>query len=163
MKSAQVNLTEPCKDDISVNVRYSVIHPSCFHPSKQENSPGIDIPIQQEVFLPPNGCETVDTGIQLVLPGNLCAQLIPHSSSSHVNLHIHSGPVDSNYSSTIKLLLRNNSQSPVKISPEPAWFRRSSYHSFILLSSTSQLFIPTQLEWMTVVTHPNPALDSDLS
>ena len=117
MKSAQVNLTEPCKDDISVNVRYSVIHPSCFHPSKQENSPGIDIPIQQEVFLPPNGCETVDTGIQLVLPGNLCAQLIPHSSSSQVNLHIHSGPVDSNYSSTIKLLLRNNSQSPVKIQP----------------------------------------------
>jgi dUTPase len=100
-----------------MRIRYSVIHPSCFHPSKQENSPGIDIPVQQEITLPPNGQMTVDTGIQLVLPTNLCAQLIPHESSSRVNLYIHSGFVDSNFSSTIKLLLRNDSSTTVKIEP----------------------------------------------
>lgn len=113
--SVQANYMESCKDDITVRIRYSVIHPSCFHPSKQENSPGIDIPVQQDIVLIPNGQMTVDTGIQLVLPTNLCAQLIPCESSSKVNLHIHSGFVDSNFSSTIKLLLRNDSLSTVKI------------------------------------------------
>ncbi len=72
-ESVQVNYLEPCKDDITVKIRYSVIHPYCFHPSKQEGSPGIDIPVQQEVTLPPAGQMTVDTGIQLILPANLCA------------------------------------------------------------------------------------------
>ncbi len=80
-----------------------MIHPSCFHPSKQEGSPGIDIPVQQEVILPPAGQMTVDTGIQLVLPANLCAQLIPQDSSSKVNLFVNSEYVHSNFSSTIKL------------------------------------------------------------
>ncbi len=75
--SVQVNLLEPCTDDITVKIRYSVIHPSCFHPSKQENSPGIDIPVQQDVILRPKEHATVDTGIQLILPASLCAQLIP--------------------------------------------------------------------------------------
>ena len=113
--SVQANMLEPCRDDISVRIKYSVIHPSCFHPSKQENSPGIDIPVQQEITLPPNGQMTIDTGIQLVLPANLCAQLIPTESSSKVNLYIHSGFVDSNFSSTIKLLLRNDSPDTMKI------------------------------------------------
>jgi hypothetical protein len=72
--SVQVNLFEPCTDDITVKIRYSVIHPSCFHPSKQENSPGIDIPVQQEVKLLLNEHATVDTGIQLIIPANFCAQ-----------------------------------------------------------------------------------------
>jgi dUTPase len=116
-ESVQVNYLEPCKDDITVRIRYSVIHPSCFHPSKQEGSPGIDIPVQQEVILPLAGQMTVDTGIQLILPANLCAQLIPHDSSSKVNLFVHSEYVHSNFSSTIKLLLRNNSSTTVKIEP----------------------------------------------
>jgi dUTPase len=111
----QVNYFEPCKDYITVRIRYSVIHPSCSHPSKQEASPGINIPVQQEVILPPAGQMTVDTGIQLILPANLCAQLIPHHSSSEVNLFVHSEFVHSNFSSTIKLLLRNNSSTTVKI------------------------------------------------
>ncbi len=116
-ESVQVNYLEPCKDNITVKIRYSVIHPSCFHPSKQEGSPGIDIPVQQEVMLPPAGQMTVDTGIQLILPANLVAQLIPHDSSSKVNLFVHSEYVHSNFSSTIKLLLRNDSSTTVKIEP----------------------------------------------
>jgi dUTPase len=114
-EAAQLNLIEPARDDISVTVRYSVIHPSCFHPSKQRDSIGIDIPIQQDLELNPNSHMTVDTGVQLFIPGNLCAQLIPHSSSSRVSLYIHSGFIDSNYSSTIKLIIRNDSQSRMKI------------------------------------------------
>ncbi len=60
---------------------------------------------------------TVDTGIQLIMPANLCAQLIPQDSSSKVNLFIHSEYVHSNFSSTIKLLLRNDSSTTVKIEP----------------------------------------------
>ena len=114
-ESVQLNLLDSSKDDITVNIRYSVIHPSCFHPLKQEMSPGIDIPIQQDVEISPNSHLTVDTGVQLFIPSNLCAHLVPHSSSSRVNLYIHSGFVDSNFSSTIKLLLRNDSSSRVKI------------------------------------------------
>jgi dUTPase len=111
-ESMQVNFLEPCKDDITVKIRYSVIHPS-----KLEGSPGINIPVQQEVTLPPAGQMTVDTGIQLVFPANLCAQLIPHDSSSKVNLFVHSEYVYSSFSSTIKLLLRNDSSTTVKIEP----------------------------------------------
>ena len=114
-ESVQLNLLDSSKDDITVNIRYSVIHPSCFHPLKQKMSPGIDIPIQQDVEISPNSHLTVDTGVQLFIPSNLCAHLVPHSSSSRVNLYIHSGFVDSNFSSTIKLLLRNDSSSRVKI------------------------------------------------
>jgi len=45
----------------------------------------------------------------------MCAQLIPLDSSSKVNLFVHSEFVDSNFSSTIKLLLRNDSSTTVKI------------------------------------------------
>ncbi|MFN9939824.1 MAG: hypothetical protein ACK56I_10165, partial [bacterium] len=83
--------------------------------SKQENSPGIDIPVQQDVILCPKEHATVYTGIQLILPASLCAQLIPHTSSSEGNLYIHSEFVNSNFSFTIKLLLRNDSTSTVKI------------------------------------------------
>jgi len=114
-ESVQANHIEPCTDDITVRIRYSVIHPSCFHPTKQAGSPGIDIPVQQEISLPPNGQMTIDTGIQLILPANLCAQLIPKEYSSKVNLYIHSSFVNSDFSSTIKLLLRNDSPSALKI------------------------------------------------
>ena len=70
-----------------------------------------------QLILPPAGQMTVDTGIQLIMPANLCARLIPQESSSKVNLFIHSEYVHSNFSSTIKLLLRNDSSTTVKIEP----------------------------------------------
>ncbi len=42
---------------------------------------------------------------------------LPHDSSSKVNLFVHSEYFHSNFSSTIKLLLRNDSSSTVKIEP----------------------------------------------
>ena len=58
---------------------------------------------------------TVYTGIQLFLPANLCGQFIPQHTSSEVNLFVHLEFVHSNFPSTIKLLLRNDSSTTVKI------------------------------------------------
>ena len=110
-----LNMVDTSNKCISVPIRYSTIHPSCFHPSKQPDSPGIDIPVQHEVEIPAGGHITVDTGVQLYMPPNLCAQLVPNTSTAEANILIHSGFVDDNFSSTIKLILKNISTSKVKI------------------------------------------------
>jgi len=109
-ESAQNVVPDLSKDDSPVPMRYSVIRPSCFHPVKRDESPGIDIPIQDDVTVAPGGCITVDTGIQLVIPPTLCARFIPNTDSSNVDVSVHSGFVDDNGSSTIKLMLKNDSK-----------------------------------------------------
>jgi len=112
-KSVQDALPDLSKDD-KIPIRYSVIRPSCFHPVKLDDSPGIDIPIQDDVTVAKNGHLVVDTGIQFVIPPTLCAKFIPHPDSSKVNVSIHSGVLGQKTSSTLKLLLRNYSQDEVR-------------------------------------------------
>ena len=50
--SLQVNLLE-ANDQITIPVRYSVIDSSCLHPSRERGSPGIRIPVQQDMILQP--------------------------------------------------------------------------------------------------------------
>jgi len=112
-RSVQNALPDLSKDD-KVPVRYSVIRPSCFHPVNLDESPGIDIPIQDDITVAPGGHLVVDTGIQFVIPPTLCAKFIPHPDSSKVNVSIHSGVLGNNTSSTLKLLLRNDSHNEVR-------------------------------------------------
>ena len=114
-ESVQKNLPCLSLDDKKVYIGYSVIQPSCFHPLKQDDSPGIDIPIQDDVTVAPKGHLTVDTGIQLVIPPEMCAKFIQKPDSSEVDVSIQSGFVNENYSSTIKLLLKNDSLNEVMI------------------------------------------------
>src|SRR5450830_1637994 len=112
--SLQVNLLE-ANDQITIPVRYSVIDSSCLHPSRERGSPGIRIPVQQDMILQPGDHETIDTGVQFFLPANLCLQLMPSSASAEVKLYVHSEFVSNNFSSTIKFLIRNDSNSPIRI------------------------------------------------
>ena len=112
-KAVQDALPDLSKDD-KVPIRYSVIRPSCFHPQKQDDSPGIDIPIQDEITVAQSGHLVVDTGIQFVIPPTLCVKFIPHPNSSKVNVSVHSGVLGQNTSATLKLLLRNDSKDEVR-------------------------------------------------
>jgi hypothetical protein len=52
----------------------------------------------------------------MVIPDHLRARIIPHSSvSSPVKIHFHSGLQDDTYSSTLKLILQNDSLSEVRM------------------------------------------------
>ncbi len=113
--SAQNVLPDFSSDDKTVLIKYSVIRPSCFHPVKRDDSPGIEIPIQDDVTLPKGGQVIADTGIQLVIPPTLCVRFIPLDDSSMVNVSIHPGVVDDKCSSTIKLLLSNTKQHDIRI------------------------------------------------
>ena len=97
-----------------ISIGYSVIRPDGFHPEKGDTM-GIKIPIQEEVVIHPKSLLLVDTGIQFVIPANLCTRLIPHTVSSNVQIFAHSGAEDDSHSSTLKLLLQNRDSSEVRI------------------------------------------------
>ena len=102
-------------DDKLVSIGYYVIPPSGFHPKKDDVSHGIVIPIQSDVVIPPQGHLVVDTGVQLVIPTHLCARFVPHSVSSQVRVHSHTGSVEGKFSSTLKLRLQNQSDFEVRM------------------------------------------------
>ena len=126
--SVQKTLPDFSVDDKAVPIRYSVIRPSCFHPVKRDDSPGIEIPIQDEVTLPPDGQVTVDTGIQLVIPPTLCVRFIPMDDLPTVNVSIHPGVVDENFSSTIKLQLSNAKQHDIRLEAGTALVQAVIHH-----------------------------------
>ena len=107
--------TASLSDDKEVSIGYYVIQPLGFHPKKDDVSHGIVIPIQKDVVIPPQGHLVVDTGVQLVIPTNLCARFVPHSVSSQLRIYSHSGPVEGKLSSTLKLTLHNQSDSEVRM------------------------------------------------
>jgi len=104
----------PTQDDSVISIGYSVTQKNGFHPQKGE-AMGIKIPIQQDVVIFPNSQLVVDTGIQLVIPTNLCTRLIPHTVSPSVRLYAHTGSGNEAHSSTLKLLLQNCDSSEVRM------------------------------------------------
>jgi len=156
-RSVQNALPDLSKDD-KVPVRYSVIRPSCFHPVKLDESPGIDIPIQDDITVAQGGHLVVDTGIQFVIPPTLCAKFIPHPDSSKVNVSIHSGVLGNNTSSTLKLLLRNDSHtetnSVITLPREDEC--RMSIIADIAMSQNEDMLESNMLP----IPHPNPDPES---
>ena len=104
----------PAPDDSVMSIGYSVIHKNGFHPKKGE-AMGIMIPIQEDVAIPPEGQLIVDTGIQLVIPTNLCTRLIPLLVSSSLRIYAHTGSGNAMHSPTLKLLLQNSDSSEVRM------------------------------------------------
>ena len=96
-------------------MRYSFIRPFCFHPVKGDDSLGIAFPVQDDSTVTPGGHLTVDTVKQLVIPPTLYARFIPNTDSSNVDVSVHSGFLDDNDSSTIKLILRNDSKEEMRL------------------------------------------------
>ena len=143
--SAQNVLPDFSSDDKTVLIKYSVIRPSCFHPVKRDDSPGIEIPIQDDVTLPKGGQVTADTGIQLVIPPTLCVRFIPLDDSSMVNVSIHPGVVDDKCSSTIKLLLSNTKQHDMRIKAGTALVQAVIHH----------VIHPTLVHKSVITTHPS--------
>ena len=110
------NAPSSLEDSPEITIGYVLVPPHSCHPQKMDDRPGLDIPIQEDVVIHPKSQLKVDTGIKMVIPDHLRARIIPHSSvSSPVKIHFHSGLKDDTYSSTLKLILQNDSLSEVRM------------------------------------------------
>ena len=67
--------------------------------------------MQQDVVISPNSQLIINTGIQIVIPANLCTRFIPHTALSSVKIYAHTGGENVAHSPTLKLLLQNNDSS----------------------------------------------------
>jgi dUTPase len=101
----------------TTTIHYS-LHPTAkFQPRTAYESPGIDLPVQKELILQPNEAKIVDTGVQLFIPANFYAQICPRSSMAKLDLFAYNGVIDNDFSSYIKIILRNNSPQQLKFEP----------------------------------------------
>lgn len=104
-------------NQITTIIHYSIIPPGLIHPKIGHSSAGIDLPIQKELILPPHATIMTDTLVQLFIPSDFYAQLIPRSSSFKLSIFIHSGVIDNDYNSSIKILIKNTSPDQITLPP----------------------------------------------
>jgi dUTP pyrophosphatase len=94
---------------------YSVQIGCNYHPKCAYNSPGIDLPVQTNITLDPAQREILETGITFYIPPNYYGQIQSRSSTAKLELWVHHGIIDNDYSGTIKLSIKNLDDKPVHI------------------------------------------------
>jgi dUTPase len=80
---------------------------SCL-PRNEHLSATIDLPLQSDLYLKPAETRVTDTGLQFYIPQGYYMHLIPSSSKYNINIHVHHGIIDNDFTNTIKLFIRNN-------------------------------------------------------
>jgi len=103
--SANENGIEVKHEQKTTTIHYSL------HPTAK------DLPVQKELILKPNEAKIVDTGVQLFIPANFYAQICPRSSMAKLDLFAYNCVIDNDFSSYIKIILRNNSPQQLKFEP----------------------------------------------
>lgn len=109
------NLTVSQTDTKSVifyQIDPKIIKP-CHPITNYSGSYGIDLPLQSDFDLKPNQQLIVDTAIKFNIPPNFFGQIHPRSSTAKRNILVFSGCIDRDYNSTVKLLIKNASDSTV--------------------------------------------------
>ena len=103
------------RDQKCKKIYYSKLQDCRFNPKTAYNSPGIDLPVQNTVEIPPNGKEMIDTKIKFYIPSNYYGQIKARSSLTKLNIWLFSGVIDNDYSGTIKLVVKNLSDKLVRL------------------------------------------------
>jgi len=85
-----------------------------FDPHCAYNSPGIDLPLQEDLHLYPGQKEIVDTKFKFFIPSDYYGQIAARSSTTKVNITVFPGVIDNDYSGYIKLVIRNISHEELK-------------------------------------------------
>jgi dUTP pyrophosphatase len=88
-------------------IYYSLCDPEGCHPRCSYSSPGIDLPLQETLVLEPSMRVLCDTKIKFFIPSNFYGQIAPRSSSTKLNITIHNGVIDNDYSGTIKISIKS--------------------------------------------------------
>src|SRR5450830_1021872 len=114
-KFVQANMLDATDDQITVPIRYTLISSGCIHPSRDNGSPAIKIPVQQYLEIKAGRHEMIDTGVQFFIPSNLCLKLIPSMNACEAKLFVHSEFVNHKFNSSVKIFIRNESSYPIKI------------------------------------------------
>jgi len=114
-----------CKQPKTV-IYYSKILDAEFQPKIAYNSPGIDLPLQQNLKLSPSEKEIVDTGIRILIPPNYFGLIKARSSTGKLDITVFSGVIDNDYSGNTKLIVKN-------CSDETLHFEKGTYLAQMLI------------------------------
>jgi dUTPase len=91
------------------------LHPdSTLLPKICENSNGLDLPLQHDVYMEPHELKKINLGIQFQLPIHYCALLLNKSSArTKFCVNVQLGLIDVNYHDYIILVVQNMTNEPL--------------------------------------------------
>ena len=76
---------------------------------------GFDLPIAEDVIIPPNKTMVVRTGIRMVFPEGVGGLIKDRSSMAKRGIFVHGGVIDPDYTGEIRVVLFNSNSNPIKL------------------------------------------------
>ena len=140
IESVQIFSTNSLPVNKSQPTVYFRLHPdSVYKPKICEDSNGLDLPFQEDVFLAPHELKKVNLGVQFQLPKHFCALLMNKSSARlKYEITVTLGLIDKGFQDYIQVVIQNMSKKPLIL---PAG---TAVAQLLLIKSKIPDFVP---EW----------------
>ena len=115
IESVQIFSTNSLPVNKSQPTVYFRLHPdSVYKPKICEDSNGLDLPFQEDVFLAPHELKKVNLGVQFQLPKHFCALLMNKSSARlKYEITVTLGLIDKGFQDYIQVVIQNMSKKPL--------------------------------------------------
>jgi dUTP pyrophosphatase len=111
-----LNPAKPLALSLHPTVQVKLLHPSAKAPKRATaGSTGYDLASIESTTLPPNSSTTISTGLAMAIPPSISCSIQPRSSLAIKHVHIGGGIIDNDYRGEIKVIMHNNSTTPITI------------------------------------------------